>query len=240
MQTNEKEYLKSKEWQMKRIERLKLDDFKCCRCGSPHNLQIHHTNYSNLGNEDVYNDLITLCDNCHESIEKEIRSGYVHNKPINLGSNYGIKQVIKVPVKCGVIYNDMKDVDPTRQLQFRGGKIRLCKVHLSYNDFFNDMNSYKEFHEDSKTYEDKTYEDYQYEFNNKDWYVFVEQNEWVHPVLTNVMVDLEIRELQNGIIEIFLLSHASWESYSPLTKKEQDILVNLLDKCENYYHSLSV
>lgn len=45
---------------------------------------------------------------------------------------------------------------------------------------------------------------------------------------------------ENGIIEIFLLSHTPWESYLPLTKKEQDILVNLLDKCENYYHSLSV
>ena len=43
MRENEKEYLKSKEWQSKRIERLRMDDFRCCRCGSPHNVQVHHT-----------------------------------------------------------------------------------------------------------------------------------------------------------------------------------------------------
>lgn len=238
MRANEEEYLQSKEWQSKRIERLRMDDFKCCRCGSPHNVQVHHTNYSNLGNEDVYNDLITLCDTCHESIEKETRSGCVYNKPISMGSNYGIKEIIKVPINNGIIYNDMKDVEPEHQLQFKGGKIRLCKVRLSYNDFFDNLEWYTEYTENEDCSQKKTYEDYQYEFNDKNWYVFVEQAKWVHEVETNVMITLEIRELQNGIIEIFLFSHTCWESYQPLTKKEQDTLVELLDKCENYYNSI--
>ena len=34
-------------------------------------LQVHHLNYDHVGNEDVYNDLITLCKYCHQSIEEQ-------------------------------------------------------------------------------------------------------------------------------------------------------------------------
>lgn len=34
-------------------------------------LQVHHVNYDHVGNEDVYNDLITLCKYCHEAVEKQ-------------------------------------------------------------------------------------------------------------------------------------------------------------------------
>lgn len=61
-------YIKSKKWRGKRIERLKIDDFRCARCGSEINLQVHHLNYENLGNEDVENDLVTLCRKCHAEL----------------------------------------------------------------------------------------------------------------------------------------------------------------------------
>jgi 5-methylcytosine-specific restriction endonuclease McrA len=63
-------YLKSPEWQKKRSERLKIDNYKCQRCGYSYCLQVHHLNYDTLGHEDVYKDLITLCRPCHEEIEK--------------------------------------------------------------------------------------------------------------------------------------------------------------------------
>ena len=65
-------------------------------------------------------------------------------------------------------------------LSAKGGKIRLCKVKLSYNDLV----------------------------ANKEWYVLVEHDAWIHQVPANVMCTFEIRELQNGIIELFIVSHA--------------------------------
>lgn len=68
------EYLKSPEWQRKRNERLRMDGYKCARCGFPRALTVHHINYNNIYHEDVANDLITLCKKCHEKIEDEKRS----------------------------------------------------------------------------------------------------------------------------------------------------------------------
>lgn len=63
------QYYKSDEWQKKRNERIKIDNFRCQKCNSPFNLQVHHLTYKNFKNEDIYNDLITLCDRCHQKIE---------------------------------------------------------------------------------------------------------------------------------------------------------------------------
>lgn len=63
------EYYSSPEWAKKRSERLKLDDYRCQRCGFTRALEVHHLNYERLGNEDVSRDLITLCKKCHDEIE---------------------------------------------------------------------------------------------------------------------------------------------------------------------------
>jgi hypothetical protein len=65
------QYLRSEEWQQKRSQRLKIDGYKCQRCGKPYDLQIHHLTYDRVYDEDVYNDLITLCDKCHGEVERE-------------------------------------------------------------------------------------------------------------------------------------------------------------------------
>ena len=67
------EYLKTPEWQAKRNERLRIDNYTCQRCGGKRNLQVHHLTYANIGCEDVYNDLITMCEACHDDIESEKR-----------------------------------------------------------------------------------------------------------------------------------------------------------------------
>lgn len=66
---NYKEYLMSPEWQKKRSERLRLDQYKCQKCGRPMDLQVHHLNYDHVGNENIYIDLITLCKYCHRDLE---------------------------------------------------------------------------------------------------------------------------------------------------------------------------
>lgn len=61
-------YLETKKWQRARSERLKIDDFKCARCRSTKNLQVHHLTYERIGEERVDKDLITLCRKCHAEI----------------------------------------------------------------------------------------------------------------------------------------------------------------------------
>ena len=127
------DYLQSSKWLEKRIERLKMDNFRCCRCGSPHDVQVHHLTYKNIGNENVYEDLITLCDSCHESIEKEAISGCEYTKPIKYGNNFGVAKTIPLPANCAIIYTDMKDLDARKQLQLNS--------RISYGSFFIEKSS---------------------------------------------------------------------------------------------------
>ena len=65
-------YLQSETWQKLRSKRLAIDEFRCQRCGTPYGLQVHHLAYPDeLGTEDPYVQLITLCGPCHEAIENQ-------------------------------------------------------------------------------------------------------------------------------------------------------------------------
>lgn len=65
------DYYSSPAWQQKRSERLKIDDYRCQKCGFTRALEVHHINYERFGNEDVSRDLITLCKKCHNEIESQ-------------------------------------------------------------------------------------------------------------------------------------------------------------------------
>jgi hypothetical protein len=65
------DYYKTPKWAKKRNERLKIDGFKCARCGFARALEVHHINYERFGDEDVARDLITLCKKCHKDIEEQ-------------------------------------------------------------------------------------------------------------------------------------------------------------------------
>lgn len=64
-----KEYLQSDEWRLKRNKLLNHRGYKCENCSSKKNLQIHHLTYERLGFE-LDNDLVILCQKCHESVHK--------------------------------------------------------------------------------------------------------------------------------------------------------------------------
>lgn len=86
------EYLKSRQWQEKRTKRLLLDNFACQKCGEKKtNLQVHHITYENVGNEDIYSDLITLCKSCHEEIEKNKKQEVKKEKTVALIETENIK-----------------------------------------------------------------------------------------------------------------------------------------------------
>lgn len=60
------DYLCTPIWRKLRDVRLRMDGYKCQKCGTGINLQVHHIRYpSAWGMENVETDLVTLCDACH-------------------------------------------------------------------------------------------------------------------------------------------------------------------------------
>ena len=59
------EYLQSEHWLSVREERKKIDNYRCILCGSSENINVHHLSYENIGEENIYLDLLTLCKRCH-------------------------------------------------------------------------------------------------------------------------------------------------------------------------------
>lgn len=78
MDAKYKKYLGSNEWKNIRNKRLERDGFKCVCCGAAANLEVHHTTYDRIGNENI-EDLITLCKDCHKAIHNsrdKIKTGW--------------------------------------------------------------------------------------------------------------------------------------------------------------------
>ena len=70
-----KKYMRSKEWEEKRQQRLEIDNHKCAMCDRPESkckdgLQIHHISYRHLGDEDVFTEIVSLCPRCHRLLYK--------------------------------------------------------------------------------------------------------------------------------------------------------------------------
>jgi 5-methylcytosine-specific restriction endonuclease McrA len=63
------EYLKTTEWQERRDEVLKRDNYICQACLNARATQVHHLNYVHWGNEPLF-DLVAICNECHEKITK--------------------------------------------------------------------------------------------------------------------------------------------------------------------------
>ena len=75
------EYMKSNEWKQKRLLVLARDNHKCIICGSDSNLEVHHTSYKTLYNEDL-NDLVTLCRYHHQLQHEYYGINNIHNKTL--------------------------------------------------------------------------------------------------------------------------------------------------------------
>ncbi len=59
-------YLQSPQWRAKRDRARKLAGYRCSRCPSKRDLQVHHLTYERLGAE-WDSDLAVLCQNCHQA-----------------------------------------------------------------------------------------------------------------------------------------------------------------------------
>lgn len=58
-------YLLSSHWMDVRQRAIDNSDGLCVRCGGKRRIQVHHKNYTNLGNEKD-EDIEVLCGECHE------------------------------------------------------------------------------------------------------------------------------------------------------------------------------
>lgn len=68
---NESDYLAiSDEWERLRTYVLERDEYKCRKCGSAINVEVHHIKYPEVWGEEDPRDLIALCHDCHEELHK--------------------------------------------------------------------------------------------------------------------------------------------------------------------------
>lgn len=122
------EYYQSPEWAKKRNERLKIDGFKCAKCGFTRALEVHHINYERIYHEDVSRDLITLCKKCHHEIEAQKKSS---NPILENAENHSVYLAGKIS-KSGwreqlAPYRDLLQVDaPTAD--------ELANLSIDFND----------------------------------------------------------------------------------------------------------
>ena len=68
------EYLETEQWKRRRRLALRRAGDRCQVCGARagYELEVHHNDYSNLGEErDI--DLVVLCKDCHEVYEFDIK-----------------------------------------------------------------------------------------------------------------------------------------------------------------------
>lgn len=67
------QFLRSDYWQKVRKLVLERDGYKCKRCGSTENLRVHHKTYKHHNSELKHlEDLVTVCDFCHNVIHGKI------------------------------------------------------------------------------------------------------------------------------------------------------------------------
>ena len=59
-------FLKTDEWQRKRLDAIENARGQCERCGSKDGIQVHHKTYERRG-EELPEDLIVLCEKCHKN-----------------------------------------------------------------------------------------------------------------------------------------------------------------------------
>ena len=84
---NYHKYISSPAWAEKREARKEIDGHKCRTChhdGSEDRLEVHHAHYNSLENEDVENDLITLCSRCHDAITNVFRHRRYEDRTISV------------------------------------------------------------------------------------------------------------------------------------------------------------
>lgn len=70
------DYLKTPQWQSKRLAVLKRDRYLCQGCMSRRASQVHHLSYEHCGNELLW-ELTSVCDDCHKKIHPHMQEAEI-------------------------------------------------------------------------------------------------------------------------------------------------------------------
>ncbi|MGC4244537.1 MAG: hypothetical protein QM686_20380 [Herbaspirillum sp.] len=113
--TNYADKLKDPRWQKKRLEVMQRDHFTCQDCGDKETtLNVHHLTYngSNPWDTDI-NQLVTLCESCHESESTQIPEALQElNKTIkSIGMSMDVIYFLSYALKEFKITDDNKFSD---------------------------------------------------------------------------------------------------------------------------------
>jgi 5-methylcytosine-specific restriction endonuclease McrA len=60
-----REILSGYQYELRRREVLKRDGYRCVRCGSGLDIEVHHKTKRSLSRDDRMPNLVTLCESCH-------------------------------------------------------------------------------------------------------------------------------------------------------------------------------
>lgn len=79
---NYNDYLRTRHWRKIRIKTAEKNNYHCELCEKEVKVgfHIHHKTYRNLGNENL-EDLMFLCENCHQNLHSILRSHRNIDKP---------------------------------------------------------------------------------------------------------------------------------------------------------------
>ena len=113
------EYLKSKQWRQKKLNRLAFDNWSCGFCHKPihdgDRYETHHVKYNRLGHENIETDIISLCPTCHQDFHNSWdKTKYWEQTPLSHWKEYSLKDTAQLCAEN--IENDL----------LLGGEYNLC------------------------------------------------------------------------------------------------------------------
>lgn len=122
-----KEYMKSPEWAIKRIEAFQHHGKCCSMCGTERSLEVHHLTYARMGNE-LMSDLQILCKTHHQQAHDilpmseldraeygELADAIANGMPNRRGNPYVTRRKVRIRKRRGRIPAMGKHLDDAIQ-----------------------------------------------------------------------------------------------------------------------------
>ncbi len=153
--TSYRKYLSTVHWSIVRAKKLLLNP-KCEKCKTPILLNIHHKTYKRLGRE-LLTDLITLCEDCHCKLHKELkkkktiarktkRNSYLIGSKIYKLTPYRLLKLIERNRRNGIHIEPIKLLPATNTYKETSPLISLkCKLGMGQLPTIKPKRSYLAF-----------------------------------------------------------------------------------------------
>lgn len=129
------DFLQSPEWRALREKVIMRDGCACHMCKSRNNLRVHHLSYDDLLDE---NNLITLCDKCHENVHQYTKNfrAALRNENSELRQGVDLINAAITRLIDQFIYARSAEFNPNGDIHFFTGP-RNEQVNI--NDFINEL-----------------------------------------------------------------------------------------------------